>query len=239
MVCVCVLVTQACLTLCDAMDCRPRGSYVHGILQARKLEWVAMPFSRGLSPQRGRTWVSCTAGRFFTVWAAENKAYDLCTLAQFKDFKKIPRSLLPANFFLPSFLSVESSQLLKVWFKHDPLHEKVLFANSLTGTVLSRSGHQLTEVSITALATEVCVWLVSADLGGSSWPPQRKCRGFLLFVPSKGTHTLNTQIESSDSSLPFSLFWQNLGEDTGTVPSAYEMLRPYGVGPHRVSHLAF
>ena len=43
------LVAQLCLTLCDTMDCSPPGSSVHGILQARILEWVAMPSSRGSS----------------------------------------------------------------------------------------------------------------------------------------------------------------------------------------------
>ena len=42
-----VLVTQSCLTLCDSMDCSPPGSSVHGILQARILQWVAVSFSRG------------------------------------------------------------------------------------------------------------------------------------------------------------------------------------------------
>ena len=42
-----VLVAQSCPTLCDAMDCSPSGPSVHGILPARILEWVAMPFSRG------------------------------------------------------------------------------------------------------------------------------------------------------------------------------------------------
>ena len=45
-VCVCVLVIQSCLTLCDPMDCSPPDSSVHGILQARILEWVAIPFQR-------------------------------------------------------------------------------------------------------------------------------------------------------------------------------------------------
>ena len=53
-----VLVAQSCPTLCDPMDCHPPGSSVHGILQARILEWVAMPFSRGSSQTRDRTWVS-------------------------------------------------------------------------------------------------------------------------------------------------------------------------------------
>ena len=44
-VCVCVLVAQPCLTLCNPMDCSPPGFPVHGILQVRTLEWVAMPFS--------------------------------------------------------------------------------------------------------------------------------------------------------------------------------------------------
>ena len=44
--CVCMLVTHSCLTLCDSMDCSPPGYSVHGILQERVLEWVAMPFSR-------------------------------------------------------------------------------------------------------------------------------------------------------------------------------------------------
>ena len=65
----CVLVSQACPPLYNPADCSPPGSSVHGILQARRLEWVAIPFSRGSSPPRGRTQVSCIAGRFFTVWA--------------------------------------------------------------------------------------------------------------------------------------------------------------------------
>ena len=49
--------------------CSPPGSSVHGISQARILEWVAIPFSRGSSQPRTWTWVSYTAGRFFTFWA--------------------------------------------------------------------------------------------------------------------------------------------------------------------------
>ena len=44
-----VKVTQSCLTLCDPLDCSPTGSSLHAILQARILEWVAIPFSRNLS----------------------------------------------------------------------------------------------------------------------------------------------------------------------------------------------
>ena len=66
--CMC-LVTQLCLTLCDPMDCSPPGSSVHGIFQARILEWVATHSSRGSSWPRNWTRVSCIAGGFFTSWA--------------------------------------------------------------------------------------------------------------------------------------------------------------------------
>ena len=51
------------------MDCSLPGPSVHGILEARILEWVAIPFSRGSSWPRDQTWVSHIASRFFTVWA--------------------------------------------------------------------------------------------------------------------------------------------------------------------------
>ena len=58
---------QLCLILCNSMDCNPLGSSVHGILQARILEWVAMPSSRRSSRPRDRTQVSHVAGGFFTT----------------------------------------------------------------------------------------------------------------------------------------------------------------------------
>ena len=64
---VCVLVAQSCSTLCDPMDCSPLGSSAHGILQARILEWVAIPFSRGSSQPRDQTQATYIAGRFFTI----------------------------------------------------------------------------------------------------------------------------------------------------------------------------
>ena len=64
-----VLVAQSCLTLCNPTDCRLPGSCVHGILQARILEWVAISFSRGSSWPKNWTQVSCIAGKFFTIWA--------------------------------------------------------------------------------------------------------------------------------------------------------------------------
>ena len=63
-----VSVTQSCPTLRHPVDCSPPGSSVHGILQARRLEWVAISSSRGSSRPRDQTQascVSCIAGRFF------------------------------------------------------------------------------------------------------------------------------------------------------------------------------
>ena len=62
-------VAQSCPTFFDPMDCSLPGSSVHGIFQARMLEWIAISFSRGSSQPRNRTGVYRIAGRRFTVWA--------------------------------------------------------------------------------------------------------------------------------------------------------------------------
>ena len=72
-----VLVTQSCPTLCDPMDWRPPGSSVHGILQARILEWVAISFSRGSSWPRDQTWVSYTGRQILYCWAIREALWKL------------------------------------------------------------------------------------------------------------------------------------------------------------------
>ena len=83
------------------MACSPPGSSVHGILQARILEWVAIPFSRGSSPPRDWTRVSCIPGRFFITGATGEAPVEV------KDAVKNPtrhrtvpttKSCLPQNF---------------------------------------------------------------------------------------------------------------------------------------------
>ena len=69
------LVAQSCPTLCDPVYCSPPGSSVHGILQARILEWVAISFSRGSSQTRDWTQVSRIAGRRFNLWATREAPY--------------------------------------------------------------------------------------------------------------------------------------------------------------------
>ena len=72
-------VAQSCPTLCDRVDCSPPGSSIHGILQARILEWVAISFCRGSSRPRDRTQVSHIAGRRF----------NLCTTREALKYKNI------------------------------------------------------------------------------------------------------------------------------------------------------
>ena len=91
----CVLGTQLCLTLCNTMDWSPPDSSVHGILQSRILEWVAISFSRGSSRPRDRTQVSRIAGRFLTVWV---------TIAQFENWFRVRRvKRLDLTSTVPSF----------------------------------------------------------------------------------------------------------------------------------------
>ena len=73
---------QSCPTFCDPMDCSIRCSSIHGILQARILEWVAISFSRRSSQPRDRTRVSPTAGRCFTIWATREAQVKQITLPQ-------------------------------------------------------------------------------------------------------------------------------------------------------------
>ena len=84
-------VAQLCPTLYDPMDCSLPGSSVRGIFQARVLEWVAISFSRGSSPPRSWTRVSCSVGRRFTIWATREV---LCRIY----FTYIPFSILVKKF---------------------------------------------------------------------------------------------------------------------------------------------
>ena len=68
---------QLCLALCDPVECSRLGSSDHGISQARILEWVATPFSRGILPTQGSNPVSCVSciGRWILTSAATWEAY--------------------------------------------------------------------------------------------------------------------------------------------------------------------
>ena len=72
--------SPSCPALFDPMDCSPPGSSVHRILQARILEGVAMPSSRGSSPPRNQTRVSCIVGRFYAWDTREAPFLGTCFL---------------------------------------------------------------------------------------------------------------------------------------------------------------
>ena len=81
----CCLLTKSCLTLCDLMDCSLPGSSVHGISQARILEWVVISFSRGSAQPRDRTSFSCIGRQilyYWATWEAPVGHYDLCYATQ-------------------------------------------------------------------------------------------------------------------------------------------------------------
>ena len=118
-VCVCAcLVAQSCPTSCIPMDGSPPGSSVHGVLQARTLEWalewVGMPSSRGSSLPRDRTWVSCISRWALYHWATYESSKDEALLHSqefilpwpaFNLIFQVIRSFLTnCSFYFPSFL---------------------------------------------------------------------------------------------------------------------------------------
>ena len=88
-------VAQSCLTLCDPVDWGLPGSSVHGIFQARVLEWIAISFSRGSSWPRDRTWFPHIVGRRFTVWATREALWNKCN----KQYKSYVSQILEDKFF--------------------------------------------------------------------------------------------------------------------------------------------
>ena len=100
-----VSVAYLCPILWDPMDCSPPGSSVHGMLQSRILEWVAIPFSRGSSRPRDQTWVSCIVGRFFTAWVPREYTHGSVYMAILIS-QLVPTSPSPSVFTCPFSTSV-------------------------------------------------------------------------------------------------------------------------------------
>ena len=76
----CAVCAQVCPNLWDPMDCSPPGSSVHGIFQARILEWVAISSSRGSSQSRDQTCISYIGRLFLYCWAIREAQYLECLL---------------------------------------------------------------------------------------------------------------------------------------------------------------
>ena len=105
----CTKSLQLCLTLCNPMDCSRPGSSVHGIVQARILEWVAMAFTRGSSWPRDWTCISksvALTGGFFTTsvpWEAQIVAQLCPTLCNPMDYSPSSSSVYAVSFSRGSF----------------------------------------------------------------------------------------------------------------------------------------
>ena len=142
-----VLVGQSCLTPCDTTDYSLLGSSVYGTLQARILKWVAIPFSRGSSWPRDWTWASCSASRFFTVWATRE------TTVLFYKWLKIELLLL----LLVHWAEVSIS--------HAPLEEITValgrlysLVNIQGGCTLSKKLRKISMLSSPHVSTSYTIW---------------------------------------------------------------------------------
>ena len=107
----CCLVSKLCPTLCDPMGCSPSSSSVHGIFQARILEWVAISFSRGSSRPRDQTRVSRIGGRPFNLWA---------TREAFSQFLPKTWNYLPPRPEIHCLYSSPHCKNKKAWKKINP-----------------------------------------------------------------------------------------------------------------------
>ena len=122
-------VAQSCPTLCESCSV-VSDSLLPEILQARILEWVAVPFSRGSSQPRDRTRVSCLAGGFFTNWAIREaqlkgmsiwvvRAYQVPEQVNEKKCKSyIPSSILECQYFKPILKASRGEKHLTYWIRH-------------------------------------------------------------------------------------------------------------------------
>ena len=111
-------VAQSCPTLCDPVDCSPPGSSVHGILQARVLEWVAISFSRGSSRPRDRTQVSRTAGRRFNL-RGTREAHRYLSNFLYADLDFLSEiNILKTFFFLHGLLPFQNQNILQLLKAH-------------------------------------------------------------------------------------------------------------------------
>ena len=127
----CMLVTQSCPTLWPQ---GLPGSSLHGILQERILEWVAIPFSRGSSQLRDQTSVSHIAGRFFTTWATKEARMMPISLRNCSNFWLSIGCPWLAFPYLKACISLPSKRPLDDWeltyLYRDHPHDQYLLAKT-------------------------------------------------------------------------------------------------------------
>ena len=93
-ICSMLLLVESCPTLCDPTDCSPPGSSVHGISQARVIEWVAISFSRGSSQPRDGTCISCIDRRILYYWSTSEAPFVNYTMGKTQAGNNISGSIL-------------------------------------------------------------------------------------------------------------------------------------------------
>ena len=140
-------VAQSCPTLCDPMDCSLPGSSVHGIFQARVLEWIAISFSRGSARPRDRTQVSCMVDRRFTIWATR----EVLAFHSHIYFKELEKICLFCILFIycsvslsevPNFLLIPFFCLYNFFLLEKVFWRQILFISSCVLSHFSCVAHQ-------------------------------------------------------------------------------------------------
>ena len=169
-----VLVAQSHGTHCNPTDCSPPGSSVHGILQARIPEWVAIPFSKGSSQPRDQSWASHIAGKFFTVGATKE-----AKLTQIHLFKLLT---LDSSYPVPPLVHSKDSwtQWFKLWVTQLVLQNCSVWENphisdvgSVKSIVLLRDWRTDTQ--------EKEDWVFFLYTGKIDFPKHSSWKGYLFF----------------------------------------------------------
>ena len=118
-------VAQSCPTLYNPMDFNLPCSSIHGLFQARVLEWVAISFSRGTSQPRNRTWVSHIVGRCFTIWTTR-------WILNHWHTREVPILFLmgkpePSNIIQSAFIWLNIQWRLKIFILKEKCRKSILF----------------------------------------------------------------------------------------------------------------
>ena len=109
--------------LCNPMDCSLTGSSIHGIFQARILEWVAISFSWGSSRPRDRTQVFCVSGRLFTIWGTRETLQLHAAAAAAKSLQSCPTLYdtidgSPSGSAIPGILQTRTLEWVSISFSN-------------------------------------------------------------------------------------------------------------------------
>ena len=122
--CCCCLVIKSCTTLCDPMDCSPPGSSVHGIFQARILEWVAISFSRGFSQPRDWTRISWVGRWILYHWATWEKPLIHYSVGQIGNQKTPSSSFSSFSRVFIMFQVLKNTRTIKTSYTILPILDK-------------------------------------------------------------------------------------------------------------------